>query len=315
MRRRLPEPSDLEDWYYTVEIAPGRFTRGKEYPNVALTRALLRRCEVAGRRCLDIGTMEALVPVLLERRRAAETTAVDVLDLSRRVELVKAVYDVDFAYVGRLASADVLPFLRRRWQRRFLGRRRRFGFDIVVVSGILYHVFSPMHLLGTARTCVRDGGLMILETAAVRSSGYRMDYNFNGSEYIYGWTDIWFPSVPLLDYLLRLFRLQPIDCVHLESSDPGFPHILRIGVACRAVPRHFARPAEALMVESTRNFEFGRLVQYDTSAVDDPVVYRAPAGLPQHGDVEACDLFACTTEREPLLFTRHDLILTLDAGS
>jgi hypothetical protein len=62
------------DWYYSIALLPGRFTRGREFPNVALTRPLLRRCQVERQRCLDIGTMEGLIPVLLSRRAPGKSS-------------------------------------------------------------------------------------------------------------------------------------------------------------------------------------------------------------------------------------------------
>ena len=44
-------------WYYSIEIEPGRFTPGQNFNSVSVVRDLLRGVDVAGRRCLDIGSM------------------------------------------------------------------------------------------------------------------------------------------------------------------------------------------------------------------------------------------------------------------
>src|SRR5713226_9642318 len=50
-------------WYYAIELTPGLFTQGEHHDNIVLTRTILRNCGVEDQRCLDIGTMEGLVPV------------------------------------------------------------------------------------------------------------------------------------------------------------------------------------------------------------------------------------------------------------
>ena len=45
-------------WYYNVELAPGQVTRGMQLPRVPMMpRMLLKRAELQGMECLDIGRM------------------------------------------------------------------------------------------------------------------------------------------------------------------------------------------------------------------------------------------------------------------
>src|SRR5512145_2260297 len=84
-----------QDWYYVAELAPGIWTPGKGHPNIIATRELLRRTDVAGTRCLDVGTVEGLVPILLAHRGAAEVVGIDVRDRGHKVDALKAVHGVD----------------------------------------------------------------------------------------------------------------------------------------------------------------------------------------------------------------------------
>jgi 2-polyprenyl-3-methyl-5-hydroxy-6-metoxy-1,4-benzoquinol methylase len=155
-------------WYYTVELPDGRFTPGQNFNNIALTRNLLKAAKVEGSRCFDWGTTEALVPTLLAKRGARQVVAVDVRDYSEKVELVKSWHRVQFEYYSHILSDNTVAFAKS------IGDR----FDIVVLSGILYHVFSPVHLLGYARSLARLGGLVIIETAAILDQAYTMQYNW-----------------------------------------------------------------------------------------------------------------------------------------
>ena len=40
-------------------------------------------------------------------------------------------------------------------------------FDVVVFSGVMYHMLDPLGGLAHAHSLVRDGGLLILETSAI----------------------------------------------------------------------------------------------------------------------------------------------------
>jgi hypothetical protein len=110
------------------------------------------------------------------------------------------------------------------------------------MAGLLYHVFSPLHLLSYARSITRKGGIVVVETAAMKRSDYTMQYNFDGERYLYDWTDTWFPSLPLLDYALRSAKLQPIDAVWV--ADSCYPDLIRVGVACRVVDEVIAEPTK-----------------------------------------------------------------------
>jgi len=66
-----------QQWYHSIELAPGVFTRGWGFENIILTRLLLWSCPAEAAVCLDIGAMEGLVSFLLERRGAARVISYD----------------------------------------------------------------------------------------------------------------------------------------------------------------------------------------------------------------------------------------------
>src|SRR6185503_11906309 len=70
-------PAFGNPWYYEMELAPGVFSPGREQRSVAQTRELLRRTDVTGASCLDLGIQEGLVTTLLVRRGGAEVVGYD----------------------------------------------------------------------------------------------------------------------------------------------------------------------------------------------------------------------------------------------
>ena len=148
--QRELEQSELfgENWYYSVELLPGVYTPGANHRNIGLTRSLLARTDVANRSCLDIGTMEAAIPVLLSRRKATPVVAVDLFNCNDRIAAVQHYTGTRFEYFPGLTHELTAPFLEERGYA---------NFDIVVLSGVLYHCYGPMHVLAMARSLLRTG--------------------------------------------------------------------------------------------------------------------------------------------------------------
>jgi len=217
-------------WYYTVELLPGVVTTGI-YPEdlPLLPRVALRNCNIAGQDCLDLGSMEGLIPVLMHRQGARRVLATDAtLHCFEKMDAVKHYYDAkfDFRQVGLMYDlSDKL--------------RREGGFDLINLSGILYHVFSPMHVIASVRPLLRKDGLMILSTNVVNRSDFTMEFN-NAGKLQTEINTFWYVSIPLLDYMLRYFKLLPIDCIYLPHTarDPvRHAHGVEAGylsVVCRA---------------------------------------------------------------------------------
>src|SRR5215475_2520753 len=103
-----------QGWYYSVELAPGRFTRGFEFENIACTRELLRRLDPSNRDICDIGAMEGVLPVLLKRRGARSVVAIDALDCSERVRLVQQCYGESFEYYPKTSLSRIKQLLTER---------------------------------------------------------------------------------------------------------------------------------------------------------------------------------------------------------
>ena len=217
-------------WYYSVELLPGVVMEGSHPRDVPfLPRIMLRRCGVEGQSCLDLGTVEGIVPALLVRRGAREVLAVDHSNahLARLVAL-KHYHGVDFGFrtVGLMYG---------------LHRQIRRSFDLVNVSGLLYHVFSPLGILASVRPLVKRGGLVLASTNVTLEPGCTMDFNAAGRLQTEANT-FWYPTVELFDYMLRYMRLQPIDCLLLPHDRSSLrDHLVfdkpsgYLSVLCRAV--------------------------------------------------------------------------------
>ncbi len=197
-----------QGWYYGMELIEGFGMQGiypEDFP--MLPRQMMRNCELHGAECLDIGTMEGLMPVLMCRGGASRVLATDASEhCLEKIDAVKHYYGVDFDFrtVGLMYDLhQKLP-----------GE----GFDLINCSGLLYHVVSPMHVLLGVRPLLKRNGLMIISTNVVISERHLMEFN-DGGRLQEETNTFWYLSVKYLDYMLRFLKLQPLDFAY-------YPHRL-----------------------------------------------------------------------------------------
>ena len=252
-------------WYYSLELAPGLYTRGHDFPSVALTRDLLSRVDIesggangAGARCLDVGIQEGLVSVLMQRRGAAEVVAYDRVTQAAKLSLVQKALESDFELIGGIKLGDLPAAVQR---------AGHGPFDVVVFSGVLYHMFDPMAGLTITRGLLRNGGILVLETAGTFDSRMSMDFNGEGR---FDPNSLWWMSATCLDYLLRFLRLEVIDvdCLRGRGLARRKARRGRLAVACRAVAEPIAEPGDEWMASGHRRdlAEFPSLGEADPTA-------------------------------------------------
>lgn len=211
-----------EQWYYKIELEKDNFTNGRLRHNVSMVRQLLKGLDVTGLSCIDIGTQESIIPVLLKKRGAGEVYAYDRFEFSDRIEKVKKAYDVDFNYISDILIDDLKDKL--------IKKRRDEQFDLVVFSGILYHLIDPLGGMAIARSLCKIGGMFVIETSAFVTDEMALYFNDKGK--YYPQTNYFQISIGLLDYFLRMLHLKPID--YMFRIPPKNKDIARVTVVCEA---------------------------------------------------------------------------------
>jgi len=108
-------------------------------------------------------------------------------------------------------------------------------FDVVQHLGLLYHLRDPMLTLSQARSVVRSGGYLLMETAVVVGENDSFMV-FNGvppdKPHLYkDVTTWWAPSLPCLKEMLKASLFEPMEeTVHVlgeESLPQSLKHLLK----------------------------------------------------------------------------------------
>jgi len=211
-----------DQWYYKIEIEKNKYTNGRLRHNVSMVRRLLKGLDVTGMSCIDIGTQESVIPVLLKKRGAGEVYAYDRFDFTNRINKVKKAYDVDFTYLYGILIDNLKDKL--------IQTRKDEQFDLVVFSGILYHLIDPLGGMAIARSLCKNGGTFIIETSAFVTNEMALYFNDKGK--YYPQTNYFQIGIGLLDYFLRMLHLKPID--YMFRIPPKNKDIARVTVVCEA---------------------------------------------------------------------------------
>lgn len=218
------EDIEAMDWYYKIELKPGAFTNGRVRGTASMTRDVIRNINLKGARCLDLGAQECLLTTMLARQGASYVAAYDRLNLTDRINLIKAAYAVDFDYYHSLQLNELPARLKA---------EGKGPFDVVIFAGVLYHMMDPIAGLATARSFVREGGLMVVESSVLATSEYTAAINAKGR--LYSGSNYFQLSLSSLEYFMRMLRLRPIDLLFTKPRDDGICRAIIVGRAVKSV--------------------------------------------------------------------------------
>ena len=168
----MDERVTQHQWWHAIELPDGTITPGGW--DLRPTAGELPWPDVAGKRCLDVGTADGFWAFELERRGAAEVVAIDLPSAFQakaraRFELAAELLGSRVTYEER-SVYDV-----------------QGSFDVVVMGFMLQMVADPLGALAAVRSVCREH-LVLLDTVSLplsllRSPLARLDARRNAFEY------------------------------------------------------------------------------------------------------------------------------------
>ncbi len=223
-------------WYYTVQVEDGSIVKGMYPDNYSYPPRMMQRCvDLKDMDCLDVGSAEGLLPILAKKSGARNVVATDFSANEHwKFEYLQDLHSspITFHEIGRAQNVSGLF------------ARYSEGFDYINISGVLYHVTSPIDTLIAARRLLKPNGVMMVSTIYIPSSDYIMSFNAMG-RYQKHENVFWYLSLGFLDYMLRMACLQPIDAIFFGEKEMGY-----VSVLCRATDEMVPRGDDALMARA-----------------------------------------------------------------
>jgi 2-polyprenyl-3-methyl-5-hydroxy-6-metoxy-1,4-benzoquinol methylase len=287
-------------WYYDVELLPGAIAKGIYAADTPMIpRMHLRDCDLQGTSCLDVGSMEGLMPVLMRRGGASRVVATDAIDHCRdKMAAVRHYYGVDFEFETVGLMYDLYKKLPGQ------------AFDLINCSGLLYHVISPMHVLLGLRPLLKRNGLLIVSTPVLNDESYKMSFN-NAGRIQRESNTFWYIGVKLFDYMLRYLKLAPVGAryyplsmLHSENRFVFDEVAGYLSVVCRAVDDIRPEPGDEWMVDSAlHSWEYRGLSDWELadSQPRSNIVYRGTADRALwRADTDTLDLWKAINENRPV---------------
>ncbi len=162
--------AEMNYWYHKIELAPGIITPGFDLePIWDNIRKIRNQVDYKNKSVLDIASFDGLFTFEAEKLGASLVVAADCLYRSYS----------NFLFCKEVFGSKAIPYynvspyqLSERLNVLFdenydNEQRNERKFDIVQHFGLLYHLRDPMYSLSQARSVIKDGGTLIIETDIV----------------------------------------------------------------------------------------------------------------------------------------------------
>jgi 2-polyprenyl-3-methyl-5-hydroxy-6-metoxy-1,4-benzoquinol methylase len=193
-------------WFHAIDfgnsvVSPGRFKEGVP-PNWTLFGAysLLEHIAVAGKKCLDICTMDGIVAFILKSLGAAKVAATDVFNRNS-FRLARSILSLDVDYFPDV-SISRLEEQVRQYEK----------FDLITMAGALYHLYDPLSALAVCRKLILPGGLFIIESEAREGNESVLHLNSADENYPEPFT-YWIPTARVMIDMLRFCCFEPLAVI------------------------------------------------------------------------------------------------------
>lgn len=252
--------SDIDriEWYHAMELEPGglkpkgRF--GKNIPpNYTLFPVFqfLEQIDLKGLDCLDIGTTDGIIAFIMSMQ-GGQVVATDRAN-RESFHLVRehlGLLDVKYLPETTLDNGDL--------ETKLLHQDLPTKYDLVVLSGVIYHAYDPLRVMMYARRLIKPEGLLIVESAYHPGSDAVLYMNWDAQKPVPEPNTYFLPTIKGLHSMLHFCCCAPIATV---------TNVGRVGVLARAKsPKSVTGKSSNLEMIFSKSACYGPL---DFSELDD----------------------------------------------
>ena len=237
-------------WYHKISLRPGISTPGLAIlePLWESTRRSRQHLNYAGKRVLDIASFDGMWAFEAEKLGASLVVATDCMQpLYSNFELCKDILGSKVLPLYNISPYTLWEGLKVLLMDDFSAplpfpqQIRHNLFDIVQHTGLLYHVRDPLWTISQARSVVKTGGHLLLETACILDDK-ESRMIFNGppgsmNRIYHDITTYWVPSIKCLKEMLAstLFEPLPHTIQTISSGTKNNYPIGRVTMVARAI--------------------------------------------------------------------------------
>jgi len=223
----LAEEIAQRKWYHRMDLGNGIATPG--FPWEALwenTRRVRSQLDFTGKTVLDLGSWDGMWAFEAEALGAALVVASDCMNYwqipwYRGMDNLLLLREALYSRVIPLWNIAPSSLRERLDNILYSHPLLKDGFDIVQHLGLLYHLRDPLRSLAQARSVMKAGGTLLLETAADRSvETDTMRFNFGPGAFYDDFTTWWAPTLTCLREMLRT-SLFEMDETSVAWSEPA----------------------------------------------------------------------------------------------
>jgi tRNA (mo5U34)-methyltransferase len=255
-----------EKWFHAIDFgeyqSSGRFPHPQPQNQTLISvMELLSHIDITGLTCLDIGAADGLMSFGLKMRGAEKVYAIDSY---RRTtfELAGEILGLEIEYHPGTVVHTMVDYF------------QDTKFDIIVCAGVMYHMLNPMSAVINCRKLLKQGGLLILESAAIFDTDDAiMRFNSESSKHMKEVFTYWLPTPSAM---IGMMKLASFDVLGTRKTG-NLPRFCVIGRAVQ--PEEVANKTEVC----------ARMLQEGISDPEFNLGQRFHLPLEPHVDIE-CNL-------------------------
>jgi tRNA (mo5U34)-methyltransferase len=222
-------------WVHQIDLGNGFVTPG-QWPRHPQILKPFGELEFRGKKVLDVGCWDGLYAFEAEQRGASEVYATDLLSQRPFADhptfaVARAALKSRVKYFPQTSVYDVEQ----------LGVR---DFDIVLFSGVYYHLKDPLRALAMLRRVVKDGAQIFVEGAVLNEPGCYVVFHYR-TPYAKDYSNWWVPTAACLR--------QWVECSFFDVGSeygpfggPEFWRMIVVGSAVRRRDRFYGTADELL---------------------------------------------------------------------